>query len=193
MLIPRPKAVDRIASSFRVHPAVALTGPRQCGKTTLAEQLGAEHAEKHGSDSIAHFDLERATDRRRLQTPEQTLSPLTGLVVIDEIQREPGLFETLRVLLDRRDEPARFLLLGSASPALIRGASETLVDLFGFDLTETPGAAWRSLWQRGGFPRSYLSLALRSGKRTSGRRTPGQSLTSWSASAVVGTASSSKR
>lgn len=163
MLIPRREAAGRIARSFRVHPAVALTGPRQCGKTTLAEQLGAEHAEKHGSDSIAHFDLERATDRRRLQTPEQTLSPLAGLVVIDEIQREPGLFETLRVLLDRRDEPARFLLPGSASPALVRGASETLagrvglVDLFGFDLTEVPGAAWRSLWQRGGFPRSYLA------------------------------------
>ena len=163
MLIPRPEAAGRIARSFRVHPAVALIGPRQCGKTTLAEQLGAEHAQKHGSDSIAHFDLERATDRRRLQTPEQTLSPLAGLVVIDEIQREPGLFETLRVLLDRRDEPARFLLLGSASAALVRGASETLagrvglVDLFGFDLTEVPGAAWRSLWQRGGFPRSYLA------------------------------------
>ena len=163
MLIPRPNAADRIARSFRVHPAVALTGPRQCGKTTLAQQLGTDHAEKHGSDSIAHFDLERATDRRRLQTPEQTLSPLKGLVVIDEIQRQPELFETLRVLLDRRDEPARFLLLGSASPALVRGASETLagrvglVDLFGFDLTETPRAAWRPLWQRGGFPRSYLA------------------------------------
>ena len=163
MLIPRANAADRIARSFRVHPAVGLTGPRQCGKTTLAEQLGAEHAAEHGTENIAHFDLERATDRRRLQTPEQTLSRLTGLVIIDEIQREPGLFETLRVLLDRRDEPARFLLLGSASPALIRGASETLagrvglVDLFGFDLTETPRAAWRLLWQRGGFPRSYLA------------------------------------
>ena len=163
MLIPRANAADRIARSFQVHPAVALTGPRQCGKTTLAEQLGAGHAAEHGTENIAHFDLERATDRRRLQTPEQTLSRLTGLVIIDEIQREPGLFETLRVLLDRRDEPARFLLLGSASPALIRGASETLagrvglVDLFGFDLTETPRAAWRLLWQRGGFPRSYLA------------------------------------
>ena len=163
MFISRPNATSRIARSFRVHPAVALTGPRQCGKTTLAEQFGTDHVDRHGATTVTHFDLERATDRRRLQTPEQTLSRLGGLVVIDEIQREPGLFETLRVLLDRRDVPAQFLLLASASPALVRGASETLagrvglVDLFGFDLTEAPRATWRLLWQRGGFPRSYLA------------------------------------
>ena len=163
MFVPRRNAARRIADSFRVHPAVALTGPRQCGKTTLAEQVAAAHVDEHGSGSATRFDLERAADRLRLQTPEQTLSPLTGLVVIDEIQREPGLFETLRVLLDRRDEPARFLLLGSASPVLASGASETLagrvglVDLFGFDLTEVSPTAWRALWQRGGFPRSYLA------------------------------------
>ena len=163
MLIPRPQAALRIARSFRVHPAVAITGPRQCGKTTLAEQF-ASAASTGGSDTpVTHFDLERAADRQRLQTPEQTLSPLAGLVVIDEIQRQPGLFETLRVLLDRRDAPARFLILGSASPALMHGASETLagrvglVDLAGFDLTETPSQDWRLLWQRGGFPRSYLA------------------------------------
>ena len=119
--------------------------------------------DEHGLGSVTRFDLERAADRLRLLTPEQTLSPLTGLVVIDEIQREPGLFETLRVLLDRRDEPARFLLLGSASPGVAGVASETLagrvglVDLFGFDLTEVSPTAWRALWQRGGFPRSYLA------------------------------------
>ena len=163
MLIPRPRAIGRIAQSFRVHPAVALSGPRQSGKTTLAEKFGAGHGDNDGAAAVTHFDLERATDRRRLQTPEQTLSPLGGLVVIDDIQRAPGLFEPLRVLLDRRDVPARFLLLGSASPALVRGATETLagrvglVDLSGFDLAETPREAWRLLWQRGGFPRSYLA------------------------------------
>ena len=163
MLIPRSQAISRIAQSFRVHPAVALTGPRQCGKTTLAELLGKDHAARNPDDAVTWFDLERAADRRRLQTPEQALSPLTGLVVIDEIQRQPDLFETLRVLLDRRDAPAQFLLLGSASPALVTGASESLagrvglIDLFGFDLSEVRRSAWRSLWQRGGFPRSHLA------------------------------------
>ena len=163
MLIPRPQAISRIEQSFRVHPAVALTGPRQCGKTTLAELHGKDYAAQDQYASVTYFDLERATDRRRLQTPEQALSTLTGLVVIDEIQRQPDLFETLRVLLDRRETPAQFLLLGSASPTLVRGASESLagrvglVDLFGFDLAEVPQSAWRSLWRRGGFPRSYLA------------------------------------
>ncbi len=163
MLIPRPQAVRRIVQSFRAHPAVALVGPRQCGKTTLAELLGKEREAKDREASVTWFDLERAADRRRLQTPEQTLSRLSGLVVIDEIQRQPDLFETLRVLLDRRESPAQFLLLGSASPALVKGASESLagrvglVDLFGFDLTEVSPSDWRSLWWRGGFPRSYLA------------------------------------
>ena len=165
MLIPRPQAAERITRSFRVHPAVALTGPRQCGKTTLAEQFCVATGGAGEDASATLFDLERATDQQRLQTPEQTLAPLTGLVVIDEIQREPKLFETLRVLLDRREASARFLLLGSASPALLRGASETLagrvglVELAGFDITEVPPADWRGLWLRGGFPRSYLAAA----------------------------------
>ncbi len=163
MLIPRPQVTQRIARSFRVHPAVAITGPRQCGKTTLAEQFALAGAPASEDAQVAHFDLERAADRQRLQTPEQTLSPLKGLVVIDEIQREPGLFEALRVLLDRRDWPARYLILGSASPALMQGASETLagrvgvVDLGGFDLAEVARDQWRSLWHRGAFPRSFLA------------------------------------
>lgn len=163
MLIPRPHVTERIARSFRVHPAVAITGPRQCGKTTLAEQFGLAEAETSEDAQVTHFDLERAADRQRLQTPEQTLSPLKGLVVIDEIQRQPGLFETLRVLLDRRDWPARYLILGSASPALMQGASETLagrvgvVDLGGFDLAEVAPDQWRTLWHRGVFPRSFLA------------------------------------
>ena len=166
-LIDRPRAIGRVLDSFRVHPAVALVGPRQCGKTTLARMI-AESLEQ-----VTFFDLERAVDRRRLETPEQTLAPLTGLVVIDEIQRQPGLFETLRVLLDRPGTVARFLLLGSSSPSLARGAAETLagrvgvVELAGFDLSEIGSVEaagdtgiWRALWLRGGFPRSYLAPDL---------------------------------
>lgn len=157
MLIQRPKAIDRINAAFRVHPAVALVGPRQCGKTTLAHMIIDTEPD------FSVFDLEKAVDRRKLESPEQTLSALTGLVVIDEIQRQPQLFETLRVLLDRPACTTRFLLLGSASPVLIKGASETLagrvglVDLAGFDLHEVTDDHCRKLWQRGGFPRSYLA------------------------------------
>ena len=157
MLIHRPKAQERINAALQIHPAVALVGPRQCGKTTLARMLTDK--EPHYS----FFDLEKAVDRRRLESPEQTLSPLNGLVVIDEVQRQPQLFETLRVLLDRPGSATRFLLLGSASPSLIKGVSETLagrvgiVDLAGFDLSEIADNQWRSLWQRGGYPRSYLA------------------------------------
>ena len=158
MAIDRPLARARISEAFSVHPVVALTGPRQCGKTTLARAIAGADPEKS-----AFFDLESAVDRRRLQAPEQALAGLSGLVVIDEIQREPMLFETLRVLADRSDEPARFLVLGSASPTLARGISESLagrvgiVDLAGFDLTETGAETWRTLWLRGGFPRAYLA------------------------------------
>ena len=159
MLIDRPAARARIHEAFSVHPAVALTGPRQCGKTTLARAIAAE---VQGGSTF--FDLESAVDRRRLQAPEQTLSDLSGLVVIDEIQRQPALFETLRVLIDRPDSRTRFLVLGSASPSLVRGASESLagraglVDLSGFHLSETGVESWRTLWLRGGFPRSFLAL-----------------------------------
>ena len=160
MLIDRPAPYRRILDAFAVHPIVALTGPRQCGKTTLARRIAAE------APRSAYFDLESAVDRRRLGTPEQTLGRLDGLVVIDEVQRLPGLFETLRVLVDRADNAARFLLLGSASPALVRGVSESLagrvglVSLAGFDLHEIGAASWRELWLRGGFPRSYLARNL---------------------------------
>jgi len=95
MLIERPRVIERITAGFHVHPAVALTGPRQCGKTTLAHMLA------QAEPVVAIFDLEKAVDRRRLEAPEQALSSLAGLVVIDEIQRQPPLYETLRVLVDR--------------------------------------------------------------------------------------------
>lgn len=156
-MLSRPRYLHAIAKGFENHPAVALSGPRQCGKTTLARILAEQE------ENCAFFDLESAVDRRRLESPEQTLAPLTGLIVIDEIQRLPALFETLRVLLDRPEYPARFLLLGSASPDLIRGVSESLagrvalIDLAGFDLDETGSDNLQALWQRGGFPRSFLS------------------------------------
>ena len=158
MVIDRPTARARVREAFSVHPVVALTGPRQCGKTTLARAFAAGEARSHS------FDLESAVDRRRLlQMPEQALAGLSGLVVIDEIQREPALFETLRVLADRAGNPARFLVLGSASPSLVRGSSESLagrvglVDLSGFSLSEIGPQSWRALWLRGGFPRAYLA------------------------------------
>ncbi|MCY2995333.1 MAG: ATP-binding protein [Planctomycetota bacterium] len=135
---------------------MALLGPRQCGKTTLAREVGG--AEAH------FFDLERSADRQPLvAAPERTLSPLRGLVVLDEVQILPELFPVLRVLADRQPAPAQFLILGSASPDLIRGASETLagrvafVYLSGFDVTETGAEQADQLWERGGFPRSFLA------------------------------------
>lgn len=135
---------------------MALLGPRQSGKTTLAREIAGPGAH--------FFDLESSTDRQALAVaPEQTLTPLRGLVVLDEIQTLPGLFPVLRVLSDRRSIPARFLILGSASPDLIRDAAETLagrvafVYLSGFDVTEVGAEQAEALWQRGGFPRSFLA------------------------------------
>ena len=161
MLIDRPTPAKRIREALAVHPCAALTGPRQCGKTTLARQIAAE------TSPSTFFDLEAAVDRQRLAAPGQTLGRLRGLVVIDEIQRMPSLFETLRVLVDRPSCDARFLLLGSASPRLVKGVSESLagrvglVDLGGFDLRETGVGVWRRLWNRGGFPRSFLARGAR--------------------------------
>ena len=175
MVIDRPIARARIDEAFSVHPAVALTGPRQCGKTTLARAVAAADPEES-----TFFDLESAVDRRRLQAPEQALAGLSGLVVIDEIQREPALFETIRVLADRPGNPARFLVLGSASPALVRGVSESLagrvglVELTGFDLSEVGPQSWRTLWLRGGFPRAYLASARRPALTRSFRRSIGR-------------------
>jgi hypothetical protein len=155
-MIERSDAIDRINSAFRVHPIVALLGPRQCGKTTLARMIGE-------SEPCTFFDLENPVDVRRLSAPMTALEALSGLVVIDEVQRRPDLFELLRVLVDRQQNPARFLLLGSASPYLVKGVSESLagrigfVDLAGFDLWEVGVGQKTSLWIRGGFPRSFLA------------------------------------
>lgn len=156
MFIPRPTVIAQIVRLLAIHPIVALLGPRQCGKTTVARMIGEQQ-------SAIYFDLENPVDVRRLAAPLTVLEALTGLVVIDEVQRRPDLFELLRVLVDRPHNPARFLLLGSASPQLVRGVSESLagrigfVDLSGFDLTEVETAQRDRLWLRGGLPRSFLA------------------------------------
>lgn len=155
-MIPRARALSRLAGAFRVHPAVALVGPRQSGKTTLARTLAAGRRAEI-------FDLEDPRGARRLAAPLQALVGLSGLVVIDEIQRRPDLFELLRVLIDRPGRKARFLLLGSASPDLVTGVSESLagrigfVDLEGFLIDEVGTAKRDRLWLRGGLPRAFLA------------------------------------
>lgn len=154
----RPDYLHRINERFAIHPVVALLGPRQCGKTTLARMA----AERWG-EPVARFDLEDPTDLAQLTTPRLALQDLHGLVVIDEIQRSPELFPVLRVLVDRPDNPARFLVLGSASRDLIRQSSETLagrighIELAPFSLGETGADSWQRLWLRGGFPPSFLA------------------------------------
>jgi hypothetical protein len=141
---------------LKTNPIVALLGPRQCGKTTLARELA-----KTGRST--YFDLEDPADLSRLAEPMLALEPLKGLIVIDEVQRRPELFPVLRVLADRRPRSARFLVLGSASPELLQQASESLagrvrfVEIGGFSLAEVGVEHWRKLWLRGGFPRSFLA------------------------------------
>lgn len=155
-MLPRPSYLNRLEIALQRSPIVALLGPRQCGKTTLARMFIERRP-------ATFFDLESLPDRRRLQNPELVLGQLSGLVVLDEIQTMPELFNVLRVLVDRPENRARFLILGSASPDLVRRASETLagrvefVELHGFDLLETGVEAWQTLWLRGGFPRSFLA------------------------------------
>ena len=149
------KALERL---LRDSPVVALLGARQTGKTTLARQLAQR---RKGPAHV--FDLESSADVARLADPLLALSPLKGLVVLDEVQRRPELFPTLRVLADRRPRPARFLVLGSASPGLLRQSSESLAgriayhELPGLSLAETGPGNIDLLWLRGGFPLSFTA------------------------------------
>lgn len=135
-----------------------MIGPRQCGKTTIARQFVP-------SDSANYFDLEDPVSLARLEEPMTALAPLTGLVVIDEVQRRPELFPVLRVLADRQPLPARFLILGSAAPELLRQSSESLagrmeiVAMSGFSLDEVGNEQQSRHWLRGGFPCSYLAAS----------------------------------
>ena len=140
---------------------MALVGPRQAGKTTLARQIAAQ-----SEGDVHHFDLESPTDLARLSQPELVLRPLEGLIILDEVQRRPDLFPVLRVLADRLDCPARFLVLGSASPELLKESGESLagrisfVDVSGFSLDELGDVSQEALWWRGGFPRAYLAKTV---------------------------------
>ncbi len=155
-LLPRARLAARVRAALRRSLVVALLGPRQCGKTTLARQLAA-------ASRAAYFDLEDPVSLARLDQPATALGRLRGLVVIDEIQRRPDLFPVMRVLCDRPRLPVRFLVLGSASPELMRQGSETLagrvafVEMGGFDLHEVGAAKRERLWVRGGLPRSFLA------------------------------------
>jgi predicted AAA+ superfamily ATPase len=158
MVIDRTARVDEVVGLLRTFRVVGVLGARQVGKTTLARLV----ASRLGGPTTV-FDLERPEDVARLREPELALTPLRGLVVLDEIQRRPELFPVLRVLADRRPLPARFLVLGSASPELLRQTSETLAgrigyaELLGFDCEEIPAKQWERLWLRGGFPLSFLA------------------------------------
>src|SRR6266446_10016017 len=155
-MIARKTDVRLVRTALRRSRVVALLGPRQCGKTTLAREFVP-------ADSVNYFDLEDPQSVARLAEPNTTLRPLKGLVVIDEIQHRPELFPLLRVLADRRPLPARFLILGSASPDLLSQSSETLagrletVLLEGFRLGDLGPRAQGRLWMRGGFPLSYTA------------------------------------
>ncbi len=155
-MISRDGYVRRIENGLRRSPIVALLGPRQVGKTTLARRFVAE-------SSANYFDLEDPVTAAVMEQPKTALADLKGLVVIDEAQRQPGIFPILRVLVDRTPAPAHFLILGSASPSLSRQASESLagrveiIDMDGFSLTEVGGDSLSRLWMRGGFPRSFLA------------------------------------
>lgn len=155
-MVPRVRLVVDVRRALARGRVVALVGPRQSGKTTLARSLV-------GPASLNYFDLEDPRHLARLDEPMTALEPLRGLVVIDEVQRRPDLFPVLRVLADRRPLRARFLVLGSASPALLQQTSESLAGrletlvVSGFSPQEAGEARVRQLWRRGGFPRAFLA------------------------------------
>jgi len=156
LMIQRSSLISAIRTALDRSRIVALLGPRQCGKTTLARQFVPP-------DSLNYFDLEDPLSLARLDEPMTALGALTGLVVIDEVQRRPELFPVLRVLADRDPLPARFLILGSTSPSLLRQSSESLagrletVAIGGFSLGEVGSTTCDRHWLRGGFPLSFLA------------------------------------
>ena len=158
-MLERNEYLTRLSTATQRSPVTALLGPRQCGKTTLSRQLATQR-------QATFFDLESIPDQRRLQNPELVLSGLSGLVILDEIQIMPELFQVLRVLVDRPENKAKYLILGSASPTLIKSTSESLagrvefIELSGFDLFEVGRSNRNTLWLRGGFPLAYLANTL---------------------------------
>ncbi len=155
-MIKRQALLRHVQTALKRSRAAVLVGPRQCGKTTLARQLISV-------DSPNYLDLEDPSNLARLDEPMTALRNLKGLVIIDEVQRRPDLFPVLRVLIDRTPLPARFLILGSASPELLRQTSESLagrietIAMSGFSMSEVGSSALSRHWLRGGFPPSYLA------------------------------------
>lgn len=153
MFINRPLDLKRIQELLDIFPVVAILGSRQCGKTTLAKRIQAQH----------YFDLENPRDISRLENPQLALESLEGLIAIDEVQRAPGLFPLIRFLVDNHARQ-KYLILGSASHHLLRQSSESLAGrigyhyLSGFRLEDVGVDKDRSLWIRGGYPRSFLAV-----------------------------------
>lgn len=158
MDILRTKELNVLAKRLKASPVVAILGPRQCGKTTLAQQF----ARREDVGPVHRFDLEDPRDLARLEQPMLALEGLRGLVVIDEIQRRPELFPVVRVLVDKQPK-TKYLILGSASRELLAQSSESLagrisyMELGGFALDILPEDSAQRLWLRGGFPKSYLA------------------------------------
>jgi predicted AAA+ superfamily ATPase len=156
--IDRMDEIKMVEGLLARHPVVAIIGARQFGKTTLARLVAGR-----SSRPVSYFDLENPADLARLADPLLAMEDLEGLVVLDEVQRQPGLFTVLRVLADRPGLRRRFLILGSASPDLLKQGSETLAgrivyhELGGFSLAEVGPDRHRRLWLRGGLPRAYLA------------------------------------
>ncbi len=159
-MIDRPTHLGRLRQLLGQFPVVGLIGARQVGKTTLAKSFAAGF-----QDEVTHFDLENPRHLYRLEDPLFALESLRGLVILDEIQLRPEIFPVLRVLADREGAPARFLVLGSASPGLLRQGSESLAgriafhELEGLSLDEVGSEHAEALWLRGGFPLSYLATS----------------------------------
>jgi predicted AAA+ superfamily ATPase len=157
-MLERTDHLGTVELLLQNNPIVGVLGARQVGKTTLAQQIAGRL-----TSPVHRFDLEDPADLARLQDPKLALDPLRGTVILDEVQRRAELFPILRVLADRPGVPARFLVLGSASPELLRQSSETLAgriafhELGGFGLDEVGVDSLNTLWLRGGFPRSFLA------------------------------------
>ena len=157
MMIPRNRQLAEIRDALTQFPVVAIVGARQIGKSTLARELAS------GVETAHVFDLEDPRDLAILADASAVLRPLRGLVILDEMQQRPDLFPLLRVLADRRPLPARFLVLGSASPDLHRQSSESLAGrilyhhLTGLTLSEVGADDIESLWLRGGLPESFVA------------------------------------
>lgn len=157
----RPFYKNQIKTALRRNPIVGILGPRQSGKTTLAREVSSEMQVR--GVPIHYFDLEHPQDVLRLNEPVQALEDLTGLIVIDEVQRRPNLYPYLRVLADRPEKKAQFLILGSASGDLLKQTSESLagrieyIELQGFCINEVDAKDFTKLWIRGGYPKSFLA------------------------------------